>query len=695
LKRDTHALLAILLFAVGALLAPSPASAAEHLFLETFGSANEPSFGQPLGMALDPSSEELLVIDGEAETVSRWNPDGTPAEFSALGSNVIDGEGSGDGGAGGLIFGGAGEVQIAVDDSGTATDGNIYVTQLGTKVVDVFASSGAYLGQLTEYKEGPEADGTSLALNEPCGVAVDPSGNVYVGDFSGTVHKYEPSANPPVNADNSANFGAPGNCTLAAGAGATEGFIFATRYFTGAVAKLDSTTGEEEYEFAAAGSESTVSVNPANGRLFATRGEEIAEFDASGETEATEVTPPIQLESTAFGVAVNGANDDIYITRAGESHVEVFNAGSLLQPPAVTALDPSEGPIAGGNTVTITGTDLADVEEVVFGATPAELASLVEVSPTEIEIEAPAHAAGTVDVIVTTAGGESINTAADDYTYVEAPTVSAIAPSEGPTAGGTTVTITGTDLANVEAVEFGNVAAKLAGLVEVSPTEIEIDAPGHAAGTFDVIVTTPGGASPDTPADDYTYVAPPAVFALSPAQGPTAGGNQVEITGARLAEATKVEFGSAEVACPSADCALESATEIKVNAPAHAAGKVNVRVTTLGGASGNFPADDYTYVVPTPAPLPAPETGGGSGGSSGSPAPAPLRCTVPKLKGLRPARARAALSAAHCKAGDVSRPKGKHPGPLVVRSSKPGAGAILPAGGEVDLRLGPKQRKVK
>ena len=53
----------------------------------------------------------------------------------------------------------------------------------------------------------------------------------------------------------------------------------------------------------------------------------------------------------------------------------------------------------------------------------------------------------------------------------------------------TTVTITGTDLVEVQEVKFGNVPASLSSLVEISPTEIEIDAPGHSAGIFAVVVS--------------------------------------------------------------------------------------------------------------------------------------------------------------------------------------------------------------
>lgn len=71
-------------------------------------------------------------------------------------------------------------------------------------------------------------------------------------------------------------------------------------------------------------------------------------------------------------------------------------------------------------------------------------------------------------------------------------------------------------------------------------------------------------------------------------------------------------------------------------------------------------------------------------------------CIVPKLAGETLARAKAALAATACKPGTVRKPKrwkGKKLDRLLVKSSKPGAGATLPVDSKVELRLGPKPRK--
>jgi hypothetical protein len=74
---------------------------------------------------------------------------------------------------------------------------------------------------------------------------------------------------------------------------------------------------------------------------------------------------------------------------------------------------------------------------------------------------------------------------------------------------------------------------------------------------------------------------------------------------------------------------------------------------------------------------------------------APAACVVPKLKGKSLRQATAALKAAHCSVGKVRKPKGKGLGPLVVKSSKPGARKVLDHGSEVDLKLGQKPRRAR
>jgi len=178
-----------------------------------------------------------------------------------------------------------------------------------------------------------------------------------------------------------------------------------------------------------------------------------------------------------------------------------------------------------------------------------------------------------------------------------APAYSAITPVSGPVAGGTLVTLTGVRFTGATSVKFGGVAGT--SLSVASDGKLTVKAPAHAAGAVNVVVTTPNGSSS---AKTFTYVAPvpvpvpaPAVTAVSPVSGSTAGGTTVTLTGAHFTGATSVKFGG--VAGTSLSVASDG--KLTVKAPAHAAGAVNVVVTTPSGTSS---AKTFTYVAPVVSP---------------------------------------------------------------------------------------------
>ncbi|WP_285597436.1 IPT/TIG domain-containing protein [Kineosporia sp. NBRC 101731] len=274
--------------------------------------------------------------------------------------------------------------------------------------------------------------------------------------------------------------------------------------------------------------------------------------------------------------------------------------------PAVSGISPVKGPEAGGTSVTVTGSGFLGTTDVKFGSTSAT--SYTINSLTSITAVAPAGTS-TTDVRVVNPAGTSANTAADDYTYVPRPVITAVAPVRGPTAGGTTVTITGTNLTAATAVSFGGTAAT--GFSVDSATQITAVAPAGSAGQVDVRVTTVGGQSTVVTADQYTYVAVPAVTNISPSVGTIAGGTSVTITGTALDNATAVKFGSA-----SGTITNNTGTSITVTSPAGSAGVADVLVTTAGGTSADTAADNFTYVSQPTVTNVSPGSGAAAGGTS-------------------------------------------------------------------------------
>ncbi|MEU8822292.1 IPT/TIG domain-containing protein [Streptomyces sp. NPDC048636] len=177
-----------------------------------------------------------------------------------------------------------------------------------------------------------------------------------------------------------------------------------------------------------------------------------------------------------------------------------------------------------------------------------------------------------------------------------------ISPSQGSTGGGTTVTITGTNLGGATAVHFGS---KLATITANTPTSVTVTSPS-GTGVVDVTVTTPGGTSNPL---QFFYVGAPFKSSLSASSGPLIGGNTLTINGTGLSTATNVAFGT-----NNATPAIVSDSTLTVTVPAGTgAGSVPVTVTTAGGTNNGL---TYTYVdVPTVTGF-APTSGPASGGTA-------------------------------------------------------------------------------
>ncbi|GGP22624.1 IPT/TIG domain-containing protein [Silvimonas iriomotensis] len=325
-----------------------------------------------------------------------------------------------------------------------------------------------------------------------------------------------------------------------------------------------------------------------------------------GSTNATSFTVTNSNTISAMVPAGTVGIVDVTVTNpGGTSSTSASDQYTYNTPaPTVTSLSQTSGPVSGGNTIVITGTNFSSTTGVQFGGTSASTFSAV--SATSITVTVPAGAAGTVDVTVTTTSGTSTTGTADHYTYVTAPTVSGISPTSGPTAGGTTVLLTGTNFSGASAVFFGGTSASF---TVNSATQITATAPAGSAGTQHVTVTTPGGTSTTSAADQYTWVAPPSVGNVSPNSGPQGGGTSVTISGSNFTGATAVRFGGTA----GTGLTVNNAGSITITAPA-GVGTVDIIVTTPGGTSSVTGADAFTY-LPLPAvsglsPTSGPTAGG-------------------------------------------------------------------------------------
>jgi hypothetical protein len=283
-----------------------------------------------------------------------------------------------------------------------------------------------------------------------------------------------------------------------------------------------------------------------------------------------------------------------FITKAATGGYAV---NGITTPAAPAPMAPSVGALStvratAGTSVTITGADLATATAVRFGGTEAAFVPQTTNGLTKLVAVAPAHANGAVDVTVTSPSGTSAASAASRFTYIPpAPGITTLSPAGASVLGGTTVTLTGTELTGVTTVKVGTAAAAARVL---NPTTLTFVAPQRTApGTVPVTVTNAYGTS--NPVGQLSYVNPPTptVTSVTPSSGLTYKRTPVVVKGTDLTSVSQVLLGATSVPYTKV-----SGTELKVVLPIGVAGGQNLRVVTRGGTSAAGGASTFTYLAP-------------------------------------------------------------------------------------------------
>ena len=276
--------------------------------------------------------------------------------------------------------------------------------------------------------------------------------------------------------------------------------------------------------------------------------------------------------------------------------------------PFVSGLEPDTGPTEGGTSVLISGGNFQGTTAVSFGFT--EATSFEIVSPSMIRAIAPAGSSGSVDVTVTNPDGTSAVNSHAEFTYGPAPQVTHIEPKEGPEGGGTTVTITGSNLGEATGVRFGPASAQSFG-VQSSTSLTAVSAAG--TGTVGVTVSTPYGTTTAGAHEQFTYLhtgAVPVVHKLTAKKGPATGGTVVTIEGSTFTGATGVLFGQT----PASEFEVQSDGAISTVSPPGTSGFAEVKVTNQFGTSAPVSGDRFKYGKPTISSV-SPATGPTAGGT--------------------------------------------------------------------------------
>lgn len=292
--------------------------------------------------------------------------------------------------------------------------------------------------------------------------------------------------------------------------------------------------------------------------------------------------------SSIVAVAPAGVAGQVSVTVTNPDGQMATKAGAYTYTttttgPAITGFAPTSGPMGGGTLVTITGTQFTAGATVRFGAASAAVQS---VSATSIVARTPAMPAGPAPVVVTLTTGQTVTATGTFTVLAPSPVISAVGPAWGSTAGGTLVTITGSQFMTGASVLFGAVPATVS---SVASTMITAVAPARAAGVVGVTVVNPGGGLA-TKAGAFTYVGQaPVLGAVTPNRGPASGGNTVVVTGQHFAPGLVVTFDGV----PSVVKAV-TATSAEVIVPARPAGAAAVVVRNADGQSTSS-AGAYTF----------------------------------------------------------------------------------------------------
>ena len=262
----------------------------------------------------------------------------------------------------------------------------------------------------------------------------------------------------------------------------------------------------------------------------------------------------------------------------------------LLGPPVIVEVIPREVPVAGGVEVRVLGAGLHDSDLVTIAGLPALV--VADVSSSELVVLvpaqlAPAPASGllAVDIVVTRSLPTDIRSGAlaEGLSYFWPPEVREVLPPRGPSAGGNDIVIVGRFLRAIAGEAF---LLQLDGVdclapAIVSSTSIACTTAGGVPGPVDVSVQN-HPLSLGSAADAYVYVGPPRVDSITPAEGPTFGGEVVVIRGEFFEEGARAFIDGA--LCGGVD--VVSPQEIRCISPPGAEGPADVSVKNVDNQEG-------------------------------------------------------------------------------------------------------------
>jgi len=267
------------------------------------------------------------------------------------------------------------------------------------------------------------------------------------------------------------------------------------------------------------------------------------------------VTVPEDAQTGTLLLAYGGT-DSSFVETTDTLHVTL---------PVVTGLAPN--PVKHASALTLTGTDLDLVKQVLFTGVATPVTDFVSQSATSLVVKVPGE---TTKGAITVVAASGLSTTSSQQLDLIMPAITALSPN--PVSPERNLTITGTNLDLVDSIAFQN-TKPVGTFVSKSATQIVVKVPkGLTEGkiTLSVLNSTLKITSPM----DLNLVKP-AIANMSP--NPVLRETNLTITGTNLDLADSVSFSG--VATPITTFVSHSATEIVVKVPMEATkGKVILSV---------------------------------------------------------------------------------------------------------------------
>ncbi|WP_052434108.1 beta-propeller fold lactonase family protein [Streptacidiphilus melanogenes] len=399
--------------------------------------------------------------------------------------------------------------------------------------------------------------------------------------------------------------------------------VYVANQGTDTVSVIDTTSDAVVGTVTVGAGPDALAVSPDGSRVF------VADSGGGGalsviDTATDAVTGTLPLGGVPVAVAPTPDGSRLYVAEQGAASLSVVDTGAAVvvdtvavpAAPYALALSPdgsrlylADGP---ANSVAVLDTASGTTTTIPVGGDPQGIAVTPDGSR----------------VLVTDLGAASVSTidAGDDQVVgatpvgadpagvavaltVPAPVVTGVSPASGPPGGGTAVTVAGSHLSGATGIDFG--PGKPAASFSCGDQSCTAVSPPGAVGTVDVRVTTPGGTSATSQADQFAYTAADVGVTLAATPRPALLGGSIVYTvtvtdhgPSALTSGTVSALLPTPMAGSSGDCAVSgrgvscSVGPLAVGASATRQFTVPVGLLTLGlpytvtvGRSASSPVD--------------------------------------------------------------------------------------------------------